>query len=225
MPVDFGNIRQNEELPEDSQYNIEEIDEDNQNPREDLTVNFIKEIEMESQIDSSIIGNRDSAYYAPDLIKHLKRYCHDFPLWTAVMQKHFKSPFTIASSASVESDFIELKNQILLFVVCPLTADRFVVRHIQIINQNAKLFRNKQLQLICEIDDMDYNDSKGSSERTCDLTEIDGQNISFKDCKYWHGKGIHPTASLKLKNNIQTNKRPAKYMDSSQEIKRIVNKS
>ncbi|CAI6374691.1 unnamed protein product [Macrosiphum euphorbiae] len=43
---------------------------------------FIDEVENESNIDALIEGNRESAYYLPGLIKDLKRYCYDFPLWT-----------------------------------------------------------------------------------------------------------------------------------------------
>lgn len=37
---------------------------------------------------------------------------------------------------------------------------------------------------------MDYYDSEGSSERTCDPTEVEDQNISSSDCENWRGKGI-----------------------------------
>lgn len=55
------------------------------------------------------------------------------------MRPIFNSSYTIASSAPVESDFNELKNQILWFV------DRFAVTHLKSIEGNSKLFRSKQL--------------------------------------------------------------------------------
>jgi len=62
------------------------------------------------------------------------------------MQNKFKSPYSIGSSAPVESDFSELKNQILRNDVKPMTIDRFVIRHLQSINSNTKLFRSSQLR-------------------------------------------------------------------------------
>lgn len=52
----------------------------------------------------------------------------------------------MGSSASVENDFKELKTQILKSDVFPMTADRFVVKHLLSINSNAKLFKSQQLR-------------------------------------------------------------------------------
>jgi len=100
------------------------------------------------------------------------------------MKDKFDSPFIIASSASVESDFNELKNLILRFVVRPMTADRFIIRHLHSIEQNAKLFRSKQLrrnQLSNTMDECNnnYNEldnnsleiNKSTVEITCILTD------------------------------------------------------
>lgn len=58
----------------------------------------------------------------------------------------FDSPFLIATSASVESSFNELKNQILRFDRRPMSVDRFVVKHINSINSDTKIFRSDQLR-------------------------------------------------------------------------------
>lgn len=91
-------------------------------------------------------GNRISAYYLPNLAKDVQRLCKYFPLWTGVMKPKFNSPFNIASSAVVESDFGELKHKILRFEGQPMTADRFVCKHLISINSNTKLFRSSQLR-------------------------------------------------------------------------------
>jgi len=70
---------------------------------------FIQDIENCSKLNASVKGNRMSAYFLPELAKDVKRICKYFPLWTAVMQPIFNSPFKIATSAPVESDFNELK--------------------------------------------------------------------------------------------------------------------
>lgn len=91
-------------------------------------------------------GNRISAYFLPDLVKDVLRVCKEFPLWSNVMSSFFKSPYKIATSASVECDFNELKNQILRFDVRPRAIDKFVVTHLKSIESNAKLFRSTQLR-------------------------------------------------------------------------------
>lgn len=144
MPSNILNIEKNYDTDKDNDMIYLDHTE-NPISNKDIIVSFIENIEIESQIDADIKGNRHSAYYFPELLKDLKRYCFDFPLWTAVMKDTFHSPYVIASSASVESDFNELKNQILRFVVRPMTVDRFIVRHLKSIEENGKLFRSKQL--------------------------------------------------------------------------------
>lgn len=62
------------------------------------------------------------------------------------MQEFFNSPYKIATSASVESDFSELKNKILRFDTKPMTVDRFIAKHLQSIDSNTKIFRSSQLK-------------------------------------------------------------------------------
>ncbi|KAF0716405.1 Uncharacterized protein FWK35_00030084, partial [Aphis craccivora] len=122
----------------------------NENPitiyEQDEVKIFINEVEIESNIDALVEGNRESAYYLPGLMKDLKRYSYDFPLWSGVMIDKYKSPYVTATSSSVENDFNKLKNEVLRFSEKPMTADRFVIRHIQSINEHSKLFRSKQIR-------------------------------------------------------------------------------
>lgn len=62
------------------------------------------------------------------------------------MKPKFDSPFEVASSAPVESDFGELKQRILRFDTRPMSVDRFVSKHLLSIDSNAKLFRSAQLR-------------------------------------------------------------------------------
>jgi len=72
---------------------------------------FLNDIYMICCENAKKEGNRISAYYLPDLVKYVKRLCKYFILWTGVMKPIFNSPFIIASSAAVESDFGELKKK------------------------------------------------------------------------------------------------------------------
>lgn len=91
--------------------------------------NFLDDIETQCHSNSQIKGDRLSAYYLPELLKDISRLSKNFPLWTNVMQPLFQSPFTNATSASVDSDFSELKTRILRFNSRPMTSDRFVATH------------------------------------------------------------------------------------------------
>lgn len=62
------------------------------------------------------------------------------------MADKFKSPYSIGSSAPVESDFGDLKKRILRYEIQPVSIDRIVIKHLQAINNSTKLFRSSQLQ-------------------------------------------------------------------------------
>lgn len=57
----------------------------------------------------------------------------------------FKSPYSTATSATVEGDFAELKNKILRHDFKPMTADRFVITHLHNLKISMKLARSQQL--------------------------------------------------------------------------------
>lgn len=219
MPSNILNTEKND-ADKDNDINYLDRTEDPINNK-DIIVNFIEKIETESQIDADIQGNRDSAYYFPELLKDLKRYCFDFPLWTAIMKDTFHFLYVIASSTSFESDFNELKNQILRFVVRPITVVRFIIRHLMSIEQNGKLFRSKQLTVnykkklennfkLNNTNDQVYNKIKSISNEyesaietvfSSLASELSGSdsNSTVNEFEYWSEKGINPTASFRLK--------------------------
>jgi len=107
---------------------------------------FLNIIQIRSQNNANIQGNRISAYYLPELVTHVIRICKHFPLWTNVMCSVFNTPYNVASSAAIENDFKQLKTQILKFEVKPMKADKFVITHLQSIESNAKLFKSAELR-------------------------------------------------------------------------------
>ncbi|KAL5232782.1 hypothetical protein ACI65C_000192 [Semiaphis heraclei] len=62
------------------------------------------------------------------------------------MVSTFNSPYDTATSALVESDFAELKKRILKFDVQPITADRFIAKHLNSLEGSSKLFRSSQIR-------------------------------------------------------------------------------
>jgi len=61
------------------------------------------------------------------------------------MSEYFKSPYSTATSASVEGDFSELKNKILRHDFKPMIADRFVITHLNSLKSSMKIARSEQL--------------------------------------------------------------------------------
>jgi len=60
------------------------------------------------------------------------------------MRQFFNSPYSTTTSASVESNFSELKNNILKYNSKPLQADRFVKTHLMSLESSIKLAKNNQ---------------------------------------------------------------------------------
>jgi len=163
---------------------------------------FIEVIENCSKLNASVEGNRMSAYFLPELAKDVKRISKHFLLWTAVMQPIFNSPFKIATSAPVESDFNELKNLILRHASRPMTADRFILCHIQSIDSNSKLFRSSQLRNNA----IDKCPTTSISSVENDCVSNDPFLSSNDDIEHWGGKGEEPITSLTLKGNHKNQK-------------------
>lgn len=225
-----GMIIEDSEINDDLEYcntkvqdtEYEEAEDDNESISQ-----LLKDIENNCKLDANIKGNRISAYYLPELSKDVIRLCKHFPLWTAVMQPAYNSPYKIATSASVENDFNELKNQILRFNSRPMTADRFVLRHIQSIDSNSKLFRSSQLRSNIQTDNVSASSASSDTETVYSVSD---------DIENWRGKAEEPLTSFTLKENrkqkcsvlkkrmpTESKKRPSKYMQPIPEIERVLN--
>lgn len=100
---------------------------------------------MKSSARSSVRSDDLNAYYHPEFCKNLLRISKQFPLWSNVMLEYFKSPYSTATSAPVEGDFSELKNKILRHDFKPMTADRFVITHLNSLKSSMTIARNEQL--------------------------------------------------------------------------------
>jgi len=128
---------------EDTNEKTEELQETEQTSK---TESFLEDILSESKLNSKQTGNRKSIYYLPELAKYIMRLCKDFPLWASIMKTHIHSPYDTGTSASVEGVFKELKCIILHHERKPMTADRFIVNHLNSIDRNTKIFRSSQLR-------------------------------------------------------------------------------
>lgn len=237
---------ENEFQADDDILNYESENENEETPNS--ITNFLKSIESTSRYNASKEGNRISAYYLPSIVKDIMRLCKYFPLWTGVMRVRFESPFLIASSAAVESDFGELKKNILRFDGKPMTADRFVTKHLISINCNSKLFRSSQLRNGCA-ELLNVTDSFSSDDKINEVSTENPQhnyynndntkNIILNDAdsssstisqssliqtENWRGRGKNEEIELKIKETCPKKKRLTMYMQSAPEIDQILNK-
>lgn len=170
---------------------------------------YLDNIESLSRNNSKVKGDRISAYFLSDLAKDVLRIGKHFPLWTCLMQNKFKSPYSIGSSAPVESDFAELKNQILRNDVKPMSVDRFVIKHLQYINNNTKLFRSSQLRHDISIESNDVpshlvsSDDESIKKYLLSENYSESENIknnSIKDLT--HHDDLISTMTIKTKTNL-----------------------
>jgi len=103
-----------EEIEQNNENNTTESEDDEDEVSEGIT-QFLRAIEEASQNNAKVKGTSLSGYWAPNLVKDLLRICKDFPLWTCLMKTQFSSIYDTPTSASVESDFGELKRKILRY--------------------------------------------------------------------------------------------------------------
>jgi len=76
---------------EDESDNYAHIDTSDENTENSIS-KFLNMIQIRSQKNANIQGNRISAYYLPELVTHVIRICKHFLLWTNVMSSVFNTP-------------------------------------------------------------------------------------------------------------------------------------
>lgn len=149
---------------------------------------FLQHVVEKSKSNSSIPGDRLNAYYIPDFCKNILRICKLFPLWSNVMRQFFNSPYSAATSASVESNFAELKNNILKHNSKLLQADRFVITHLISLESSIKLAKSNYL----------VGNNKVSSPQEIEQNSIIDHEILYFDTNI---SSINNQSSLEAKKN------------------------
>jgi hypothetical protein len=71
---------------------------------------FIKSIKERVAVLSDTCGDRLNGYFLPILCASLLRITKDFPLWTNIMARYYKSKYETVTSAPVEAYFSHSKN-------------------------------------------------------------------------------------------------------------------
>lgn len=162
------------------------------------------------------------------------------------MNRSFNSIYATPTSASVESDFSELKQKILRYEIQPMTADRFVIKHLKAIESNTILFRSKQLRnedfmtknnenvpedkgniIIKNVKPENVNKQltlkKLDSSSDSDVSEGTKEIHAFDN---WRGLGETNQIKVDLTEKIIRKKRPrlTTYMDPVPEIEHMLRK-
>ncbi|CAI6372658.1 unnamed protein product [Macrosiphum euphorbiae] len=122
---------------------------------------FIKSIKERVVVLSNIQGDRLNGYFLPDLCASLLRITKDFPLWTNIMARYYKSEYETATSAPVEGYFSHAKNELRQSLS---SIDRFVGSHLLSIEGELKMARS--LQVNQESKSKKYNETKDSIDNT-----------------------------------------------------------
>lgn len=94
-------------------------------------VESIAERAYETTNVSDQIGDRGNQQVLPSLITDFLKIANTIPLWTSVMCRFYPFSPRISSSASVESNFNQLKNRIFKHRSLPISVEDFVVEHIR----------------------------------------------------------------------------------------------
>ena len=84
-------------------------------------------------------GDRDNAHYLPSLAERIMKDVPYIPMWSCVCRDTFGYGREPASSASVESDFNDLKNRVFIGESLPIRADDFLPTHVKYISGRLKL--------------------------------------------------------------------------------------
>jgi len=94
----------------------------------------------------------------------------------------FNSPYTNASSASVEGDFTLLKNNILRHKTTSMAVDRFIVTHLMSIESSMKIARSCQLEeyKTSSINEVKENKSEKVEESDKQVTPMMSPACSFE---------------------------------------------
>lgn len=100
---------------------------------------WVQEVQEEIPKLIGSTGGKPNPYFLPSFAKELIRIARAFPMWSAVMKSLFDSPRITATTASVESDFNNLKNLILRGETQPLQVHKLADTHLNYINGLCKI--------------------------------------------------------------------------------------
>lgn len=96
------------------------------------------------------IGDHNNMYFLPKIADQMINLCTYMPLWSGVMCTSFKYGDIPPSSASIESQFNDLKNRVLRHVSIPMRIDNFLKIHMKSINGTMKLTNSKLNSVLIE---------------------------------------------------------------------------
>lgn len=91
------------------------------------------------------IYEKDNFHYLPEFSNSFLKLLRTYPLWSAILIKHFNISELTASSSSVESYFNDLKNRSFNNDNILLRVDKFVCKHIKEIDRMLKITKHDEI--------------------------------------------------------------------------------
>lgn len=120
-------------------------------------------------------GSILNACYNPDFAKQFTKQLIPYvPLWTGIMRSHFKRGGLIATSASVESAFNDLKNKTFKGQL-PIRPDKFVLQHLDALDGQIKLASTPN---DLPVDNLDLSSPRPSDPRSSTPLKPRGEDLS-----------------------------------------------
>jgi len=107
------------------------------------------------------IRNHDNLYHLPNITPEILNLYAHLPFWSGIMCKSFKYEDNPPSSASIESQFNDLKNRVLKHVnSMPMRVDDFLKTHIESIHGTMKLVNATMISQKLKNDQTYYTNEK-----------------------------------------------------------------
>lgn len=157
---------------------------------------YINNIELYAKEKVSNIPetSRLNPYYIPNFTKQLLNISKSFPLWTNVMVNYFSENADVASTASCEAYFKDLKYSDLNREI--LRADKFVIKHIRSIESLCKFEQaaQKKGSEVTYKRTIDFQRKK-PNKKAKTYTDVDSVENCLNIQENWRGKNEN------LKNN------------------------
>lgn len=143
---------------------------------------------ISKEVDTAIITEGDSvnAHYCPVFAKHLLADCTSLPMWSCVFRDKFGFGRIPASSAPVEGEFNKLKNVFFKNELSNIRVDRFIEKHINLLNGSSKLIEAQ----MSEIEEL------GRKE-----VEVENENMELETGKEQESSQV-PSDNEEFYNNV-----------------------
>ncbi|KAK3917482.1 120.7 kDa protein in NOF-FB transposable element [Frankliniella fusca] len=196
IPTEITEIMQAAETYDSADEDlIECFDEEDPTPMGEDLSNYVKNIRKAIYHTAAEEDGPPNPYYVPDVMKRFLLLLPDFLLWTAILVDTFRSATLTGSSARVESDFGNLKRNI-LGNTHPLRLDKFLAKHLVAVEGTCHIV---QAEKTCQRKNCTENSGGADSPNT-------SENIQSNEDSPSENGGEDDIRNDQKKNNIMNSR-------------------